>query len=459
MFNSLRVKLLVSFFLVIAIAVGTIAYIASNSAINQFDRYVSQDQAERYQRLALTFSNYYRYMGDWEEVSQLTEKVSKMYDERILLTDPSGEVLSDTGAQLTGTEVGQNWSSKSLRLSVGDVQIGRIYIKTQKRSPLQKTFINSVNKSVFTGGLIGGIAGIVLALLFSRNILKPIRELTQATKKMKGGDLDQQVEVRSGGEIGRLGEAFNELAQRLKEQKTLREEMVSDVAHELRNPLSNIQGYLEGLKEGMVEPSERVFESLHQQSLVLNRLVNDLRDVNRAKAGQLQLDRKEVVLEDIIGKEAKALKTRAEDKGISLREELNESTLVKADPERVTQVIRNLLDNAITHTPEGGEITLETHTSSGEAVTTVTDDGPGIPQEDLAHIFDRFYRVDKSRSRGTGGTGLGLTIAKEIVEAHGGEITAKSEEGEGATFSFTLPLSQQSLGGEEDGNQSGTNPL
>ncbi len=442
MFGSLRIKLLASFFLVIAIAVGTIAYISSNSAINQFDRYVSRDQAERYQRLALTFTNYYRYMGSWNEVTSLTEKVSQMYSERIILTDPSGAVIGDTAGELTGTRVNKDWSNKSVRLTYGDIQIGKIYIKTQERSPLQKTFINSVNKSVITGGLIAGVFGIILALLFSRNILKPIRELTRATKEMKGGDLDQRVDTSAGGEIGKLGDSFNELANRLKEQKTLREEMVSDVAHELRNPLSNVQGYLEGLKEGMVEPSKHVFESLHQQSLVLSRLVDDLRDVNRAKADQLQLDKREIVLEDIIAKEIEAIKTQANAEEVTIEENLGGPSLVNADPERITQVIRNLLDNGLTHTPPGGKIHLKTHSSEEVVVTTITDDGDGIPEEELPHIFDRFYRVDKSRSRGTGGTGLGLTISKEIVEAHEGEITARSKEGEGSTFEFTLPLAE-----------------
>lgn len=440
MFSSLKLKLLASFFLVIAIGVGTIAYIASNSAINQFDRYVSRDQAERYQRLALTFSNYYRYMGSWDEVSDLTAKVSEMYNERIVLTDPSSVVIGDTSEKLIGEEISSDWSNKSVTINLGDFAIGKIYIRTQQRSPLQETFINSVNKSVLTGGIIAGIVGIVLALLFSRNILKPIRELTEATKKMQQGELDQRVDTSSGGEIGKLGDSFNELARRLKEQKTLREEMVSDVAHELRNPLSNIQGYLEGLREGMIDPTKQVFETLHQQSLVLNRLVNDLRDVNRAKAGKLNLDKKSLVLEDIISREIKALKAKAEENEVEISKNLNGSNLIEADPERISQVVRNLLDNAITHTPKEGEIKIETRTSSEEVITTVMDDGAGIPEEDLPYIFDRFYRVDKSRSRGTGGTGLGLTIAKEIIESHGGKITAKSREGEGSKFEFTIPL-------------------
>lgn len=440
MFSSLRIKLLASFFLVIAIAVGTISYIASNSAINQFDRYVSRDQAERYQRLALTFSNYYRYNGGWEGVSSLSDNIAEVYDERILLTDPDGKVIGDTKGELVDSTVSGDWSNKTVTISLGDYSVGKIFIKTKKRSPLQKTFINSVNKSVIIGGLIAGLTGIVLAVLFSRNILKPIRELIRATNEMKEGDLDQRVDTSSGGEIGKLGEAFNSLAQRLKQQKKLREEMVSDVAHELRNPLSNIQGYLEGLKEGMVEPSEKVFESLHQQSLVLKRLVNDLRDVNRARAGQLELDKKNVVLEDIIDREIKVAENTAEQEEITIEEDLGEPTFLEADPERISQVIRNLLDNALTHTPSGGKIEVSVSNNSGKAKTTVSDDGSGIPEEELSHIFDRFYRVDKSRTRGTGGTGLGLTIAKEIVESHGGSITVESEVNEGTTFEFFLPV-------------------
>ena len=154
----------------------------------------------------------------------------------------------------------------------------------------------------------------------------------------------------------------------------------------------------------------------------------------------MNLDKKQVVLEDIISRETKALKEKAREEEIALNQDLGGPNLLEADPERISQVVRNLVDNAITHTPKGGEIKVKTRKSSDEVVTTVSDDGSGIPEEDLPYIFDRFYRVDKSRSRGTGGTGLGLTIAKEIVESHGGNIKAKSSEGTGSTFEFALPL-------------------
>jgi len=439
MFNSLRIKLLVSFFLVVAIAVGTIAYIASISATTQFDRYVSRDQAERYQRLALTFTNYYRYAGGWNQVSDLTDKVAEMYNDRFVLTDPDGKVISDTASKLENKQLASDWSNKNITLSLGDYVIGQIYIKTQERSALQKTFLNSVNKSVITAAIIAGLAGIILAAFFSRNIVKPVRNLTEATRKMEEGYLDQQVNITTNDEIGTLGKAFNSLGERLKKQKELREGMVSDVAHELRNPLSNIQGYLEGLKEGLIEPDKEVFNSLHQQSLVLNRLINDLRAVNKAKAGQLKLEKKPIVLEDVVANALKSVEHKAGNQQITLNARLPESTLVEADPERVSQVIRNLLDNALLHTPEKGRVTVHVHSNRDKAVINVVDTGVGIPASDQPHIFDRFYRVDKSRSRHTGGTGLGLTIAKEIIEAHGGAVSMKSKEDVGSVFTVTLP--------------------
>lgn len=439
MFNSLRIKLLASFFLVVAIAVGTIAYVATISATNQFDRYVSRDQAERYQRLALTFTNYYRYSGGWNGVSSLTEKVAEMYSERFVLAAPDGKVISDTATKLENRELDDDWSSKSITLRLGEYPIGKIYIKTQERSALQKTFLRSVNKSVITAAVIAGLAGILLATFFSRNLVKPVRNLTIATRKMQEGNLDQRVDISTNDEIGTLGKAFNSLGARLKKQKQLREEMVSDVAHELRNPLSNIQGYLEGLKEGLIKPENEVFESLHQQSLVLNRLINDLRAVNKAKAGKLKLEKKPIVLEDIVSNAIKSVENKAGHQKIALNPLLPESTLVEADPERVSQVIRNLLDNALTHTKKGGRVTVNVRSKEDQAVIHVVDTGVGIPKSDQPHIFDRFYRVDKSRSRHTGGTGLGLTIAKEIIEAHGGEISMKSKEGAGSVFTIVLP--------------------
>ncbi|MFW6049328.1 MAG: hypothetical protein ACOC88_04050, partial [Candidatus Bipolaricaulota bacterium] len=180
MINNLRVKLLGSFFLVVAIAVGTIAYIASMAAVTQFDRYVSQDQAERYQRLALTYTNYFRYSGDWTEVNTLTEKVAEMYSERVVLTDPDGIVISDTAEELVGREISENWSNKKIKLSQGEYPIGRMYIKTQEKSELQNAFLSSVNKSVITAAIIAGIAGIVLAAFLSRNIVNPVLNLTRA---------------------------------------------------------------------------------------------------------------------------------------------------------------------------------------------------------------------------------------------------------------------------------------
>ncbi|MFW6421733.1 MAG: sensor histidine kinase, partial [Candidatus Bipolaricaulota bacterium] len=216
--------------------------------------------------------------------------------------------------------------------------------------------------------------------------------------------------------------------------------MVSDVSHELRGPLSNIQGYLEALQEGLLEPEPEIINSLYQESLLLGRLTDDLHDLARAEAGQLQLEKQPVVLEDIIGDAVNSVVNRTTRDQIEICSDLSSTTMVRADPNRIGEVLRNLLNNAVRHSPENETVTVSIERRAEEAVTHVIDNGEGIPSSELPHVFERFYRIDKSRNRSTGGSGLGLTIAREIVEAHDGEIWVESEVDKGSTFSFSLPL-------------------
>jgi two-component system sensor histidine kinase BaeS len=217
--------------------------------------------------------------------------------------------------------------------------------------------------------------------------------------------------------------------------------MVSDVAHELRTPLSNIRGYLEAVQDGMIEPKPEVIGSLHEEAMLLNRLVDDLQELSLAEAGQLRLERRQVAPSDVVNKAAEAARAQATSKGIALQVDLPaDLPLVDVDHQRIGQVLGNLLSNALTHTPSGGKVVIAARARQSEAEFSVSDTGEGIPPEHLPYVFERFYRADKSRSRATGGTGLGLSIAKQLVEAHGGQITVESQVGQGTTFTFTLPM-------------------
>jgi signal transduction histidine kinase len=305
-------------------------------------------------------------------------------------------------------------------------------------------YLNSVNQQLLFAAGAAGVVALLLTWLLSRRILGPVEALTVAAGKMERGDLSQKVEVDTGDEIGKLAHAFNAMSDSLARQETLRRNMASDIAHELRTPLSNIRGYLEAAQDGMVEPDAKLIASLHEESLLLSRLIEDLQELQLAEAGQLSMEPVSVDVGDLIDNAAHALKPAADARGVSILVEAEpDLPPVQADRERIGQVLRNLMDNAITHTPEGGEITVSARASADEIEVSVRDTGEGIPPEHLQNVFERFYRVDSSRARSTGGAGLGLAIVKQIVVLHGGRVWADSEVGVGSTFYFTLPLAKQ----------------
>jgi signal transduction histidine kinase len=251
------------------------------------------------------------------------------------------------------------------------------------------------------------------------------------------------VTVSTRDEIGELGHAFNSMADGLARLEQLRRNMTTDVAHELRTPLSNIRGYLEALQDGVTQPSPAVIDSLHDEAMLLTRLVNDLQELALAEAGQLKLVLHPTVPEQVVSQVVDVMQPTAASKGLTLRTDLQtDLPPVMADSGRMAQVLQNLVNNAMTHTPAGGQITVTARADApaGQVQLSVRDTGIGIAPEHLPHVFDRFYRVDQSRTRATGGAGLGLAIVKQLVEAHGGRVWAESTPDQGSTFSFTLPV-------------------
>ncbi|HXY75107.1 MAG TPA: ATP-binding protein, partial [Dehalococcoidales bacterium] len=255
------------------------------------------------------------------------------------------------------------------------------------------------------------------------------------------GELSARVVTKDKGELGDLAGAFNSMANDIEKNEKLRRNMIADTAHELRTPLSNIRGYLEAIQDGVIQPDNAIITSLSEEAALLSRLTDDLQDLAMADAGILKLVKQPENIIDIINNSITAVTGRVSGKGIMLHTDLPEELpLCNVDAHRIMQVILNLVNNAITHTPTGGMITISAAQHGPQISVTVKDTGEGIPAEDLPNIFERFYRVDKSRNRATGGHGLGLTIAKRLVEAHGGHISAQSELGKGSSFTFTIPL-------------------
>ncbi len=303
---------------------------------------------------------------------------------------------------------------------------------------------NEFQKSLLISGIAGGIAGILIIAFFTRRAFAPMQDLAVAARRLGKGELDQRVETRHRGEIGQLATTFNAMASELESAETRRRRLTADIAHELRTPLTNIRGYLEAIKDGIVVPEDQTIDTLHQETLHLSTLIEDLRILAVAEAGALKLDKHPDSIETVVQNVAQAFKPRTIESGIRIICDIPETVpLVDLDRTRMTQVVHNLVENAIAHSRIHAEVRVRIYvTDDAKHVRiSITDEGDGIPNEDIDHIFDQFYRVDASRARSTGGAGLGLTIVKRLVEAHHGHIKADSVPDQGSTFTITLPAS------------------
>ncbi|MFI1681973.1 ATP-binding protein [Streptomyces sp. NPDC020607] len=289
---------------------------------------------------------------------------------------------------------------------------------------------------------------IAVTALAATRLTRPLRALTAATRRMKNGESSEPVPARatrSAGEISQLAAAFNDMAAHRKALEEQRKAMVSDVAHELRTPLSNIRGWLEAAEDGVVDTDPELVTSLLEEALLLQHIVDDLQDLAAADAGTLRLHREPVRAAEIADQVAAAHQARADGAGVRLRATAFGDPWVTADPLRLRQAIGNLVSNAVRHTPEGGSVRISCRTTPEAVLIEVADTGTGIAPADLPHVFDRFWRADKSRTRATGGSGLGLSIVRKLVEAHDGTVAAQSIPGKGSLFTVRLPV------GEGDG--------
>ncbi|MFJ9186679.1 sensor histidine kinase [Streptomyces anulatus] len=296
---------------------------------------------------------------------------------------------------------------------------------------------------------IAGAAALVLALTVGASVfagarlVRPLHALTGAAQRMRDGEQPESVPVSGDDEVGRLAAAFNDMSAHRARLEEQRKAMVSDVAHELRTPLSNIRGWLEAAQDGLADPDPAFVSSLLEEAVLLQHIIDDLQDLAAADAGVLRLHPGSVETRELLSQVAAAHQARAENAGVTLAVTATApGPALRADPVRLRQAVGNLVSNAVRHTPEGGRVTLRAYVSDegdGAVLVEVADTGSGIRSEDLPHVFDRFWRAEKSRSRRTGGSGLGLAIVRKLVEAHGGTVDATSVEGKGSTFVLRLP--------------------
>ena len=383
-------------------------------------------------------------MWDWQQWVQVTRTTGSVTD-RVAVLDTDGKVVVDTGEASLGEQHPLQQTENGIPIIVDSKTIGTVLVGSMIEpvlNPADEDFLRSVNLSILLTSATVGVLAIVLGSLLFRQITLPLRALSLSAQAIATGDLGRRVEVRSDDEIGQVARSFNRMAESLGQADAQRRNMIADIAHELRTPLTVVQGNLEALMDGVYDLTLENVAAVHKQTVILTRLVADLRDLALAEAGQLRLERKTVSLADVISQVSDGLEVQAHEKGVTMKFETAENLpKIQADEQRITQVLYNLISNALRHTPAGGTITTNAELREDRVLIIVRDTGSGIAPEELPRVFERFYRADRSRARSTGGSGLGLTIAKQIVEAHGGQIWAQSWLGTGSTFAFSLPLS------------------
>ncbi len=483
MMRSLWLKLMGAFLLVVLIGGGIDTYLVSRSTRTQFSQYVNQNGRIFAQQLAPTLAQYYARQGSWQGVENLLnnpwgsvmmndgmgmmgEENWGMWQEwggmgmddmnmggasnpwnmmglRLLLADAQGTIVADSAGQ----DVGKTLASADLAAGepvlVGNQRVGTLlplYAGTNA-SNAAGDFVSSVNHSTWLAGVIAAVVALLLGSLLFFQIVSPVQRLTSAAQKIAAGNLSQRISTQSRDEIGALATSFNQMVDSLAQHEELRRNLIADVAHELRTPLTVIQGNLEAMLDGVLPTSPQEIATLRDETAMLARLVSDLRLLSLAEAGQLKLERVKTDPAELISRAVEPFRMQAQSSQVELLTNVESNLpLIHVDPDRIAQVIRNLLSNALRHTPSGAQVSVICRKDQSHSLLiTVSDTGEGIPPDDLPFVFDRFYRADKSRSRASGGSGIGLAIVKQLVEAHGGKVSVESQSGQGTTFGFTLP--------------------
>jgi signal transduction histidine kinase len=458
MIHSLQFRLILAFILVIVVTIGGASFFFARSIWGELERYEESNNLVFNARVQYIVTAYYGTYRDWNGIQPIVEQLGDMGGKRVIITNASSIVVADSQKSLVGREYSTSEQGIPLYLLSINVNpslsppemnqtvpnrasyFGTLYI-SQSSSILALYLSSAINRFLLWGGLIAIAMALILSFFLSRRILSPIRALTNSAKRLAKGDFSQRVQIDSRGEVGELALTFNSMASDLDRAEKLRRNIVADVAHELRTPLSNVAGYLEAIRDDMIQPDKSTIASLSEEVDLLSRLVDDLQELALSDAGELKLMCQPENISQLIDQSIKAAQARVIEKGLDISVDApGDFPPVNIDYDRISQVLRNLLSNAIKHTGHGGQISISARLQDQWVKISVADNGEGIPAEDLPNMFERFYRVDKSRARNGGGSGLGLTIAKRLVEAHGGTIEVRSELGKGSCFSFTIPV-------------------
>jgi signal transduction histidine kinase len=461
--NRLRVQLILAFTLVVLVAVGVIAVLIIRTTDTEFRQYITVSGMQASGRGMEQLVSYYELQGSWEGVESLLGQgvfiswpggISMPAMSRrpglpggqldVTLADADGKIVYDNTGKAEGKKLRSGAKSQALPITHTDdgEVIGYLLLSLpgglDRLGHLERQFLDRMRNILIIGAALAVGLGLIMGALLSRSLTAPLQRLATAVRAVTAGDLSQRVQVEGSTEMEEVALAFNDMTAALGASEQQRQNMVADVAHELRAPLSVVQGNLRAILDDVYPLDKAEISRLYDETRLLNRLVDDLRELALADAGQLRLHVRPMDVAQVILPTVEGLTLAAEAQEVSLTTQLPaDLPIVQADPDRVAQVLRNLLVNALSHTPPGGSITVSAALAEDAVEIAVADTGEGIAGEDLPHVFERFWRSDPARAR-TGGSGLGLSVAQSLVEAQGGRIWAESTLGQGSTFRFTL---------------------
>jgi two-component system sensor histidine kinase BaeS len=447
--RSLALKLTLAFLVVGVVGVALVALFVRQRTQQEFDQFVlTRFQQDIYDEL----TEYYQVNGSWDGINAIFVRDQSprmghrgIFPAPVTLLDGDNVVVYGGRRYQRGQQLTQPYDSEGVPIEIEGTTVGWLVfesygepVPSSPESP-ESAFLKSVNRAIVLGALGAITVALLIGVLLARTISRPVRELTTATQMIAQGELGHQVPVRRKDELGELAVSFNVMSADLARSTELRRQMTADIAHELRTPLSLIMGYTEALSDGKLEGTPETFDILYDEAQHLSRLVDDLRTLSLADAGELSLNLRSVQPQTLLQRATTAYAAQAQGQDVSLKLEADKNVpQVEVDPDRMAQVLGNLVSNALRYTPAGGEIVLSAEHCPDSVALCVRDTGAGIAPEHLSHIFDRFYRGDRSRHQEEGESGLGLAIAKSIVEAHGGTISAASTLGAGTTFTIQL---------------------
>jgi signal transduction histidine kinase len=467
--RSISWKLAGAFLLIVIITVGLMAYFANTNATREFNQYIAQGNQKNIQNASTVLGQFYSQTSNWNNVQSQLPALLHSPNDRLVVADASGTIVGDTADQWLGQ------TADSIGLSGGTViiasgqNIGEVFLITRQTgngkgnmggkgnstatTPMavtsEQNFLDKFNNSLLITGLVVAALALILGFLLTYQITRPLKVLVNGVRQITKGNLGHRVNIKSKDELNDLGQSFNTMAASLDNAEQERKRIIADIAHDLRTPLTVIEGTVTAIQDGVFKPDNERMDAIKEQTALLTRLTSDLRDISLVDSGQLKLMKSPTNLSELVRRKTAQFEVKAREKGIKINTNLlGEPLKVNIDPARIEQVLGNLITNAIRYTSAGSiTITLrQVDQDTAHQITkpgfilSVADTGEGIAPEHLPHVFERFYRVEKSRVRNESGSGLGLAIVKQMVQAHGGKVWVESNIGKGSIFYFSLPL-------------------